>query len=57
MFITFQCQRNFLGWNFDPMKVISKGYALETHRKKKKKPNNMRREEWLHLELVTVKDG
>ena len=37
MFITFQCQRNFLGWNFDPMKVISKGYALETNRKKKKK--------------------
>lgn len=56
MFITFQCQRNFLGWNFDPMKVISKGYALETHRKKKKK-NNMRGEKWLHLELVTVKDG
>lgn len=54
MFITFQCQRNFLGWNFDPMKVISKGYALETHRKKK---IYMRREKWLHLELVTVKDG
>ena len=38
MFIIFQCQHNFLGWNLDPMKEISEEYALKTHRKKKKQP-------------------
>ena len=55
MFIIFQCQCHFLGWNFDPKKVISEGVLSELI--EKKKPNNMRGEKWLHLELATVKDG
>lgn len=55
MFIIFQCQCHFLGWNFDPKKVISEGVLSKLI--EKKKPNNMRGEKWLHLELATVKDG
>ena len=34
MFIIFQCQRNFIGWNFDPKKVISEGVLSELIGKK-----------------------
>ena len=35
MFIIFQCQCHFLGWNFDPKKVISEGVLSELIEKKK----------------------
>ena len=49
MFIIFQCQRNFIGWNFDPKKVISEGVLSELIGKK-----TQQYERW---KVVTLRAG